>query len=331
MSLKNSKIAVIGSGAWGTAIANLIAINSYQVALISNNKIICNEIVAKKTNQKYLPQIKLNKNLKALFEVSYENLKDVDFIFIVTPSQVVAEILHKIASFKIKKKQQFIICSKGIDAKSLKFFSEIFSDIFPKNKCVILSGPNFAIEVAQAIPTITTIASADKNLAKKIITILQNQNFRADYCDDVITTEICAVMKNIMAIGCGIIDGLELGQNAKAALVKQGIDEILLLCQKLKSKSKLANAAGFGDIFLTCSTTKSRNNSLGFAIAQGKSLEEISLSANKTFEGVFAVKSIVKLAKKKKIKLKLCQTIDAILANNFSVKEIKEKISKAIL
>jgi glycerol-3-phosphate dehydrogenase (NAD(P)+) len=325
------KILVIGAGAWGTAIANLIAKNQHQVLLLTNSKQKAQEINKKKVNQKYLPNVKLAKNLSAIFDIDQQVLSDVDFIFISTPSQVVVDFLEKISLIKLKKEAGFVICSKGLDAKKLKFFSEIFSEIFPKKKYAILSGPNFASEVANQSPTITTIASKDKKLANEIIKIVNNDYFFAQYCDDVIASEITAIVKNIMAIGCGIVDSLDLGQNAKSALVKKGIDEILLLSKKFGSKGNISTAAGFADIFLTCSSVKSRNNMLGFEIAKGKSYAEISQKLNKTFEGAVSASLIVKLAKKKKIDLKLCQTIDEILINNFSVQEIREKIIKAII
>jgi glycerol-3-phosphate dehydrogenase (NAD(P)+) len=326
-----AKISVIGAGAWGTAIANLIAKNSFSVSLVTNSKETAQEINQKHQNQKYLPKIKLDSAITAVAGLSEKNLKDVDLVFIVTPSQAVEKILKKIATYKLSSKMAFVICSKGLDQQKLKFFSQIFKDILPRRKFAILSGPNFAIEVIQEVPTITTIASADKKLAKKVIEILQNNYFKAEYSKDPITTEICAVLKNVMAIGCGIVDGLKLGQNAKAALVNRGIQEISILCKKLKGRGDLKNAAGFGDIFLTCSTTKSRNNLLGYEIGKGKSYAQITKEMNKTFEGAKSVKSVVKLAKKVKIQLKLCEAIEQILDKDLSSVEIKERITKAIL
>jgi glycerol-3-phosphate dehydrogenase (NAD(P)+) len=325
------KISVIGAGAWGTAIANLIAKNSFPVLLISNDKKIVLEVNKKRSNQVYLPKIKLSSNITASDNLSEDSLKNSDLIFIVTPSKTIDGILEEISNFKLSSKTGFVICSKGLDQNKLKFFSQVFADILPDKKCAILSGPNFALEVAQESPTITTIASKDKKFAQKVIKILQNDYFQAEYSDDVITTEVSAVLKNVLAIGCGIVDGLNLGQNAKAALLNKGVQEILLLCKKLKGSGNLNNAAGFGDIFLTCSTTKSRNNALGYEIAKGRSYKEIDAKAHKTFEGAVSVKLIVKLAKKMKLQLKLCEMMEEILDKEFSTKEIKERITKAIL
>ncbi len=327
--IKKEKILVIGAGAWGTAIANLVAKNSYEVFISANHQKIVDEINQKNSNQIFLPKVSLSDNITAINAFDVE-IKKCDLVFIATPSNSVESILRKIASLKIGLNTGFIICSKGLDHQKLKFFSEIFSEILPLNKLAILSGPNFALEVATSSPTITSIASINKVFAQKVIKILNNDYFSAQYSSDPITVEICGVMKNIIAIGCGLIDGLNLGQNAKAGLVNQGIVEILLLCKKMKGKGDLANPAGFGDIFLTCASTKSRNNALGFAIAQKQSYAEIQKESKKTFEGAAAAVSVVKLAKKLKLRLILCETINQILDSKLSEKQIKNLIIKAI-
>jgi glycerol-3-phosphate dehydrogenase (NAD(P)+) len=266
----------------------------------------------------------LSKNLRATLDLAGE-IADADYIFIVAPSKAFTKLLLEISKLNVKKSCGFVICTKGLDHKNLKFFHQIFEEILPQKKYAILSGPNFAAEVASENLTVTTIASKNKIFAKKIVTILQNNYFKAEIFDDVVTAEICGVMKNIIAIGCGIVDGLGLGQNAKASVVCKGVAEILMLCKKLRAKPNLHSAAGFGDIFLTCSTTKSRNNSLGFAIARGENYQ-----IDKTYEGVLAASSISKLAKKLRLKLDLCEVINEILQKKFSCQEISTKITKAI-
>jgi glycerol-3-phosphate dehydrogenase (NAD(P)+) len=255
----------------------------------------------------------------------------IDLVFIVVPSDAARGVFQKIAVSKIKKNCGFVICSKGIDQTSLSLLSDAFEKITGIKNYAALSGPNFAIEVAQQIPTVTTIASKDKILAKKVAAVLDNENFKTHYFSDPRTAEICGVVKNILAIGCGIIDGLELGINAKAALIMKGISEIRLLCKKLKASDDLINPAGFGDIFLTCSSTKSRNNSLGVLLGKGQSFAEISKKNATTYEGVASAKAVAAIAKKLKLRLDLCEEINEILTKKIPQKEIKIKISKAIL
>lgn len=325
--MKN-KIIIIGAGAWGTALANLLAQKNSEVCLVANKQEIVDEINQKHSNLNFLPNI-LSFNLK-----SSQNLKEealtADFIFIVTPSGNTTDLLQEIALFKLKPECGIVLCSKGLDGLSLQFFHQIIEETLPNKNYAILSGPNFAAEVANQTPTITNIASKNQDFAAKIIAILQNDYFKAHASQDVVAAEICGVVKNIMAIGGGIVDGLELGQNAKAALIVQGILEIKLLCQKLGSAGDISNAAGFGDIFLTCASTKSRNNSLGLEIAKGQKPSDL-LGGIKTYEGAVSAKAVASLANKLKIELPLCKTVSDILQNNLAKDELRSKIIAAII
>lgn len=322
MKFKKEKVLVIGAGAWGTALANHIAKNSHEVFLSANSSAVIDEIKQKNTNEKFLPQVKLSSGISPIKGLE----KDADFVFIVIPSANAKKLFEKIAKTNFKKNCIFVICSKGIEQSSLLLLVDSFEKITRNKKYAVLSGPNFAIEVAKAMPTITTIAAKKKKIANSVITLLNNDHFHATYSKDPRAAEICGVVKNIIAIGCGIIEGLDLGMNAKAALVMKGISEIQLLCKKFKASSDITNAAGFGDIFLTCSSSKSRNNSLGKLVATGKSPE-----AGKTYEGAVSARAVAAIAKKMKLQLDLCETIHEILSHKFSAKEIEQKIVKAIL
>lgn len=326
----SQKILVIGAGSWGTAIANLLADNSHQVFLSANIEEVFLEINQNSTNKNYLPEITLNKNLEAIY--GFENhINQVDFIFIVVPSFNAADLFKEIAQLKVKKNARFIICSKGVEKESLEFLGTAFSKITNFKDHAILSGPNFAIEVAQKIPTITNIAAKNKDLATEVMSLLDNDYFKCQYSQFPITVEICAIVKNIIAIGCGIIDGLNLGVNAKSALVMKGIKEIQILCDYFKSSNDVTNAAGFGDIFLTCSSRKSRNNSLGVLLSEGKTYNQISDETKLTYEGAFSAQAIAKIAKKHKLQLDLSSAIAKILQEKHSSNEIKAIITKSIL
>lgn len=324
------KILVIGAGSWGTAIANLLAKNSNQVFLSANRSDIVEEVNQKNSNERFLPAVKLSNKIKAIEGFS-EEIKTVDLVFIVTPSSAATEVFSKIAKIKISKKCGFVICSKGFEHNSLMLLSDYFQKISGNKNYAVLSGPNFALEVANEEPTITTIASYNKKLAQKIIDALSNNNFQAHYFKDPRTAEICGIVKNVIAIGCGIIDGLGLGVNAKSAVVMKGISEIQLLCKKMKASTDIVNAAGFGDIFLTCSSTKSRNNSLGLMLAKGKSYSQIVKETHQTYEGEFSAGAVCEIAKKLKLQLDLCEEINQILTRKHSPSKIRTIISKSIL
>lgn len=327
--MSDKKIIVIGAGSWGSAIADLLATKKHNICLIGNHQDIVDEINHKHTNAKFLPEISLASNLKATTNLSAE-LVDADYVFIVTPSIATAALIKQMAKLKMKNSCSFVLCTKGLHHEKLQFFHEIIEENFPQRNYAILSGPNFAVEVAAHKPTVTTIASKNRIFAAEIIELLQTKYFKAEYSSDLVTTEICSIVKNIIAIGCGIVDGLQLGENTKAALVCQGVREITILAKKLTGIGNLSSAGGFGDIFLTCSTTKSRNNSLGFEIAQGKKPSEL-LGGKKTYEGAVSAKSICALASKLQAKLPLCETVNYTLQNNLSKKELEERIIAAIL
>jgi glycerol-3-phosphate dehydrogenase (NAD(P)+) len=320
---KSSKVAVIGSGVWGLAIAGLLAKNGQSVITFCQHH---DEAIT--INQKYshltFPILASN-DLRLV-------VKDSEFIFLVVPSDAVLLVLKSLVKEKISTKAKIIICSKGIDSKGLQLFGDCATQQLPNNNYAILSGPNFASEVAKSLPTTTTIASNDKKTATEVADLLKNNNFLPTISNDVVATQIFGSIKNILAIGCGVVDGLKLGQNAKAALIVKGVLEASLLVKKLggKPQESFISPCGLGDLFLTCSSKKSRNNSLGFLIGSGKNIKEI-LNNGTTFEGFKASESMIKFAKKHQITLPICEKINQILQGKFTTKEIKNILSNAIL
>lgn len=340
------KITVIGAGSWGTAIANLLAYNQHDVCAISDIKEISEEINQKNTHKSALPEINLEKNLKCSLDLK-ENAKNSDLIYIVVPSNVVPIIIGQLQSVELKENCGFVICTKGLDHKSLKLFHQIIEEKLPKQDIAVLSGPNFAIEVAQKVPSVTNIASLNEEFATRVISAMQNDFFKPIFLPNILIAEVSSVVKNIMAIACGINDGLGFGENSKAALIVQGVMEIKTLakaieaendnnsadsrdCSESKCTKQFAvdNAAGFGDIFLTCSTTKSRNNSLGSKIGQGEKYSD--LKKIRTYEGALNADSVSRLAKKLDVKLKLCQAVHEILEKEPSVEEIERKVTEIV-
>ncbi len=318
------KITVVGAGAWGTAIANLLAHNTHEVCAISDLSKISEEINQKNTHATALPGINLEKNLKCSTNLK-EEATNSSLIYIVVPSNVVPIIIEQLSSINLQENCGFVICTKGLDHQSLKLFHQIIEEKIPNHPIAVLSGPNFAIEVAQKVPSVTNIASLDENFAKRVIKAMQNNYFKPIFLPNILIAEISSVVKNIMAIACGINDGLGLGENSKAALLLQGIEEIKLLAKSLGDQNpQTDNPASFGDIFLTCSTTKSRNNSLGSKIGQGEKYS--TLKKTKTYEGAINAESINRLATKLGVKLSLCQTIHEILEGEFEVENVKKKI-----
>jgi glycerol-3-phosphate dehydrogenase (NAD(P)+) len=318
---KNPKITIIGAGAWGSAIASVLAYNNYNVLLYCNEDIFIDSINQNNISPR-LPDIKLSSKITASKNFK-ESIFDADYLFFVIPSNVIKLILNDIKKIDPYFAKKIIICTKGVDEENLQLFSDIFDQKLPKSSYCFLSGPNFAVEVAKNAKTITNIASNDNNLAEEFKNLLENNYFKITILDDIITTQIAGSMKNILAIGCGIITGLKLGENAKAGFITSGILEIATMIEHFGGNSKnLISAAGFGDLFLTCSSKKSRNFSLGFEIASGKNPKELLSDPNKTYEGAKSVKIFNKLAKEKNVKLPKCQNIYDILFNEAKINEI---------
>ena len=321
---KKIKIGVLGAGAWGTTIALLLS-KKNNVLLWANEKKVVQEINLKHKNDIFLKGVKLNKKIKAT-----NNLNDftkIDFLFVVVPTQYISITLKKLKG-TLSKHCMIINASKGIEISSLSLISEIISNHFPKNPISILSGPNFAKEIASGKPTASLIASKSISDSKKISKLIGSSHFRPYLSNDIVGAQICGAMKNVYAIGCGIITGKKFGDNAVASIISRSFAEISLVCKKLGGKPEtLMGLSGLGDLFLTCSSDKSRNFSLGLKIASGKKTSTLLKSKKTVAEGAHTVKAIHKLSKKLKIDLPINNEIYKILYLN---KDIDKSISELL-
>jgi len=321
---KKIKIGVLGAGAWGTTIALLLS-KKNDVLLWANEKKVSQEINLKHKNDTFLKGIKLNKNIKATNHLN--DFTEIDFLFIVVPTQYISTALKKLKG-TLNKRCMIVNASKGIEISSLSLISKIINNHFPKNSISILSGPNFAKEIASGKPTASLIASKSISDSNKISKLLSSSHFRPYLSNDIVGAQICGAMKNVYAIGCGIIAGKKFGDNAVASIISRSFAEISLVCKKLGGKPEtLMGLSGIGDLFLTCSSDKSRNFSLGLKIASGKKTSALLKSKNTVAEGAHTVKAIHKLSKKLKIDLPINNEIYKILYLN---KDIDKSISELL-
>ncbi len=310
------KIAIIGSGSWGTALANLISVNVQEAIIISSNLEVIKDINHNSKNDAYLPNIYLASNVSATNNISI--IKQVEMIFIVVPAKHVRTVLTEIRNLAVKV--PIIICSKGLEQDSLLLMSEVVEEILPEVMVAILSGPNLALEVAQHKPSATTIASLDLSLANEVASLLKTPNFIPFISKDIITNQICGAAKNILAIASGIFMGKNLGENARATLITRGIVEINNLAHKKGGhKEGILSLGGIGDIFLTCNSVKSRNTSLGMELVKNKNLDEILKKRNSVAEGVYAAQSIYELAQKLEVSMPICATIYQLIAKKINI------------
>ena len=326
----NLAIGILGAGAWGTTIAKLLSDKNSNVLLWAKEIQVKKTIENTRINKIYLDKIKLNQSLKITNHL--EDLSELDILFIVVPTQYIQVTLKPLKKI-IKKNCILVNCAKGIDIKSTSLISGVINKILPGNKLAIMSGPNFALEIALGKPTASLIAAQKLSDAKFIANLISSKTFRPYLSNDIIGAQICGAMKNIYAIGCGIIVGKNFGENAVASVISRSFAEIKSVGKKLGAQPEtLSGLSGLGDLFLTCSSKKSRNFSLGFDLAKGKKLENILRSKKTIAEGAYTVRAIKKLGVKLKLSLPLNDAIYKILYQDKDInKTIGELLSRPII
>ncbi|MFV9875127.1 MAG: NAD(P)H-dependent glycerol-3-phosphate dehydrogenase [Rickettsiales endosymbiont of Dermacentor nuttalli] len=312
------QIGIIGGGAWATALGMIAAQTTEKVVLWTRNQNVVMSINSEHINRQYLSHIMLPQNIH-----STNNLKEIiysELIIIAIPTQNLRDIIIELENLNLSSKIPLIICCKGVEQNSLLLMSEVVQEILPLHKIAILSGPNFANEIAQGLPAATSLAASDLKLAKQLAEELSNNNFKIYYTDDVVSVQLAGAIKNVVAIASGIITGKNLGENAKAALITRGIAEIKRLSiVKGGNIETLMGLAGIGDLLLTCSSHKSRNMSFGIELSKGQSIESIQKSGPKIVEGIISAKSIYELSMKLGIEMPICKSVYQILYESASV------------
>ena len=326
----NPAIGVMGGGAWGTTVAKLLSDKNSNVLLWAKETQVKKDIEKTRINKTYLNKIKLNKSLKITNQL--EDLSELDILFVVIPTQYIQATLKPLKKI-IKRNCILVNCAKGIDIKSTSLISEVINKTLPSNRLAIMSGPNFALEIALGKPTATLIATQKISDAKYIANLISSKTFRPYLSNDIIGAQICGAMKNVYAIGCGIIVGKNFGENAVASVIARSFAEIKSVGKKLGAQPEtLSGLSGLGDLFLTCSSKKSRNFSLGFDLAKGKKLENLLRNKKTIAEGAYTVKAIKKLGKKLKLSLPLNDAIYKILYQNKNINNtISELLNRPII
>jgi len=318
------KVAVIGSGAWGTALALVASRAGHEVTIWSRKHELVEQINLSKENSSYLPGIALLASIKATNKLL--DIIDYELFIIAIPAQSIRQLCLDLKELGIASDRILLICSKGIEQISLKLMSEVAKEILPKNQVAILSGPNFAHEVALDLPAITSIAADNLALSQKLAESLSNINFRIYPSSDIIAVQVFGAAKNVLAIATGITIGKELGENAKASIVSRGIFEINALSLAMGGRfDTVLVPAGVGDVHLTCSSATSRNTALGIALAHGKTAN------NALAEGFYTAKSINFLAEKMVVEMPICRAIYKIIHENLSIDSaINELLKRSI-
>jgi glycerol-3-phosphate dehydrogenase (NAD(P)+) len=310
-------VGVVGAGAWGTALAQVCASAGQNVTLWALEPEVVSAISNTGENNLFLPGIKLNPAIKATGDLGL--LGEVDAILAVVPAQFMRTTLARLAQY-VPAGTPVVLCSKGIEQGSLRLMTEVLAEELPYCVGAVLSGPSFAKDVAIGLPTAVTLACADSELGAKLVEMLGIATFRPYLANDLIGAEIGGAVKNVLAIACGMAEGRGLGESARAALITRGFTEMTRLGVALGGQAKtLAGLCGLGDLVLTCSSTSSRNFSLGVALGEGQSLEAALSGKRSVAEGAATAPALLALAQAKGVSMPICEGVAAILAGRMGV------------
>ena len=315
------KLAVIGGGAWGTALAQVAATGGRETLIWAIEDDVVAAINKIHENPFYLKGIKLDKAIRATS--NFSDLKSVDAWLVVTPAQHMRAVLSRSPC----PRMPLILCSKGIEDSSGKMLHDVAGDVCPKSPVAVLSGPTFAHEVAAGMPTAVTLACDDQDLAERLRDRIALPTFRTYLTDDVAGAEVGGAVKNVLAIACGVVEGRGLGQNARAALIARGFAEMTRFGLAMGARREtLAGLSGLGDLVLTCSSTASRNFSLGKAIGEGRDAASLMADRRTVAEGAYTAPVLKRVADERGIDMPIVTAVDALLRGQESVEKVLEEL-----
>ncbi len=304
-------ISVIGAGAWGTALANLLGKKGYDVMLWVFERELAKDMEKTRINKAYLPDLEISENIVVTSDLK-EALSKARFILLVVPSQYIRNILRESLQY-IRSEAIIISASKGIERKTLKTMSFVIKE-FTNNNIAVLSGPSFALEVTRKLPTAITLGIEDESVGIMLQEVLNTDYFRVYTHNDILGVELGGALKNVIAIAAGIIDGLELGFNTRAALITRGLIEIIRLGIRLGANEKtFSGLSGLGDLVLTSTSKLSRNYTVGLKIGRGKKLKEILDSTLSIAEGIDTSASAYELAKRSDVEMPIVEQVYTVI------------------
>ena len=321
------KIGVVGAGSWGTSLANLLALKGYKIDLWVFEKEVKDQIETYRENKVFLPGFALSDNLFPSNDMA-RVVNGKELLLIVVPSHVMRETAHKISGH-LSNKTMVISASKGIENKTHLTMTGVLQEVLaiPENALAVLSGPSFAREVSKKFPTVVTVASKDPQVAKTVQHVFATDYFRVYTSEDVIGVELGSAVKNVIAIAAGIIDGLGLGLNTRAALITRGLVEIRRLGIKLGANPRtFTGLAGVGDLVLTCTGDLSRNHTLGEKIGAGMKLKDILSEMHMVAEGVKTAKSVYNLSRKLGVEMPIAHEVYHILYEDIAPIEAARRL-----
>jgi glycerol-3-phosphate dehydrogenase (NAD(P)+) len=315
------RIAVLGGGAWGTALALSCARAGREVTLWEFDAANA-EHLASRRESRFLPGVRLDDRIEITRDLGQATRSDA--VLLVVPAQAIRVVCTALAAL-LPERTPVIACAKGIEAGTHKFMTEIIAECAPKAVPAILSGPSFAADVARGMPTAVTIAAPDAALAGALAQAINSGTFRPYHSTDVRGVELGGATKNVLAIAAGIVTGRGLGASASAALTTRGFAELVRFGKAFGAKTEtMMGLSGLGDLILTCSTPQSRNFSCGVALGKGE--KPATATHGKLAEGVFTAPVLLEMARKKNVEMPISAAIAAVLAEKMSVDEAIESL-----
>lgn len=311
-----ARIGVLGAGAWGTALAATAQAAGRDVVIWARESAVAKALSEGRGNPVYLKNVPLP---EITATTDFADLSACDAILAVVPAQFARSVFQDLKPH-LRDSTPIVLCAKGIERGSLKMMTEVLSETLPNNPTAVLSGPSFAADVAQDMPTAVTLACSDRDVGECLVNAIGRPTFRPYLSNDLVGAEIGGAVKNVLAIACGISEGLGLGRSAHAALIARGFAEMTRLAVAMGGKAEtVSGLSGLGDLVLTCSSTQSRNMSFGKALGQGEDAATILAARDSVTEGVATAPALLALASKHHVELPICAAVDAVLNQHADV------------
>jgi glycerol-3-phosphate dehydrogenase (NAD(P)+) len=320
-------IGILGAGAWGTALAQAVSTAGHQIVLWAHEQEVVDAINRDHENPVFLQGVGLNPAIRATTVLAEAG--EADAVFLVVPAQFLRGVAARLAPV-IASGVPVVVCAKGIEQDTSALMSEVVAETLPGHPMGVLSGPTFAAEVAAGLPVALTLASMDLQTGEDLMEALGTPQIRPYLTNDVIGAEIGGAVKNVLAIACGITEGRKFGDSARAAIITRGLAEMTRLCIAKGGRSEtMMGLSGLGDLTLTCTSTQSRNYSLGVELGQGKSLDDILASRRSVAEGVFSAAAVAALARQVGVEMPIVEAVDSIVNKGETVDtKIRELLAR---